>query len=78
MRLSAETRHPVRLTINGRSAQAQAEPRMLLSDFLPTRKFAELTSLTMAGALVGDLLLLPACLVLFWKPARIGRKPAAM
>ncbi len=34
MRLSADARHTVRLTINGRSAEGQAEPRMLLSDFL--------------------------------------------
>jgi len=31
------------------------------------RRFAELTGVTMLGALVGDLLLLPACLMLFWK-----------
>ena len=35
------------------------------SDFLPTRRFAELTSVTMAAALLGDLCLLPACLALF-------------
>lgn len=40
---------------------------LLLSDFVPTRRFAELTSVTMIGALIGVLLLLPACLVLFWK-----------
>jgi predicted RND superfamily exporter protein len=40
---------------------------LLLSDFVPTRRFAELTSVTMIGALVGDLMILPACLVLFWK-----------
>ena len=40
---------------------------LLLSDFVPTRRFAELTSVTMIGALIGILLLLPACLVLFWK-----------
>lgn len=40
---------------------------LLLSDFVPTRRFAELVSVTMLGALVGDLLLLPACLVLFWR-----------
>jgi hypothetical protein len=39
---------------------------LLLSDFVPTRRFAELTSITMIGALVGDLFLLPACLLLFW------------
>lgn len=40
---------------------------LLLSDFVPTRRFAELTIVTMATAVFGDLLLLPACLVLFWK-----------
>lgn len=40
---------------------------LLLSEFVPTRRFAELTSVTMIGALIGDLLLLPACLVLFWQ-----------
>ena len=43
---------------------------LLASAFVPTRRFAELTGITMAGALVGDLLLLPACLVLFWKDRR--------
>jgi len=38
---------------------------LLLSDFVPTRRFAELTSVTMIGALIGDLVLLPACLLLF-------------
>jgi 2-furoyl-CoA dehydrogenase 2Fe-2S iron sulfur subunit len=33
-RLSADKRHPVRLTVNGRILEAQAEPRLLLSDFL--------------------------------------------
>ena len=48
---------------------------LLLSDFVPTRRFAELTSFTMAGALVGDLLLLPALLVVFWKSGtRTGRR----
>ena len=40
---------------------------LLLSRFVPTRRFAELTAVTMAAALLGDLLLLPACLVLFEK-----------
>lgn len=40
---------------------------LLFSDFVPTRRFAELTSVTIAGNLLGVLLLLPACLVLFWK-----------
>jgi predicted RND superfamily exporter protein len=43
---------------------------LLFSDFVPTRRFAELTSVTMIGALVGDLLLLPACLMLFRKHAK--------
>jgi 2-furoyl-CoA dehydrogenase 2Fe-2S iron sulfur subunit len=33
-RLSAEQRHRVRMTVNGRKVEADAEPRMLLSDFL--------------------------------------------
>ncbi len=40
---------------------------LLWSDFVPTRRFAELTSVTILGNLLGVLLLLPACLVLFWK-----------
>lgn len=43
---------------------------LLLSDFMPSRRFAELTNVTMAGALIGDLFLLPACLVLFSKRPR--------
>ena len=33
-RLSAAHRHKVRLTLNGRAVEAEAEPRLLLSDFL--------------------------------------------
>jgi 2-furoyl-CoA dehydrogenase 2Fe-2S iron sulfur subunit len=33
-RLSADRRHPVRFTLNGRAVVAEAEPRMLLTDFL--------------------------------------------
>jgi 2-furoyl-CoA dehydrogenase 2Fe-2S iron sulfur subunit len=33
-RLSADRRHPVRFTLNGRAVAAEAEPRMLLTDFL--------------------------------------------
>jgi 2-furoyl-CoA dehydrogenase 2Fe-2S iron sulfur subunit len=33
-RLSAERRHPVRFTLNGRAVEGEAEPRMLLTDFL--------------------------------------------
>lgn len=40
---------------------------LLVSDFVPTRRFAELTGVTMAAALLGDLLVLPAMITLFWK-----------
>jgi 2-furoyl-CoA dehydrogenase 2Fe-2S iron sulfur subunit len=33
-RLSADARHVVRFTLNGRPVQGEAEPRMLLTDFL--------------------------------------------
>jgi len=33
-RLTADTRHRVRFELNGRSVEADAEPRMLLTDFL--------------------------------------------
>ena len=33
-RLSADKRHRVRITVNGRAYEAEAEPRMLLTDFL--------------------------------------------
>jgi carbon-monoxide dehydrogenase small subunit len=33
-RLSADARHTVRLTVNGRTQEGEAEPRMLLTDFL--------------------------------------------
>lgn len=33
-RLSADQRHTVRFTLNGQTIEAQAEPRMLLTDFL--------------------------------------------
>jgi predicted RND superfamily exporter protein len=39
---------------------------LLLSAFVPTRRFAELSAVTMISALLGDLLLLPASLKLFW------------
>ena len=32
--LNAEQRHPVRFTLNGRAVEAEAEPRMLLTDFI--------------------------------------------
>jgi len=49
---------------------------LFLSDFVPTRRFAELGSITMASALIGDLLLLPACLILYDR-FRKGRRVAA-
>ena len=33
-RLKADARHPVRFTLNGKAVEAEAEPRMPLSDFL--------------------------------------------
>ena len=33
-RLSAEKRHPVKFTLNGKSVQDEASPRLLLTDFL--------------------------------------------
>src|SRR5437764_212816 len=36
-RLSADARHPIRLEINGRPYEGEAEPRMLLTDFLRYR-----------------------------------------
>ena len=33
-RLNADSRHRVRVTLNGRAVEAEAEPRMLLTDFL--------------------------------------------
>ena len=38
---------------------------LVFSDFVPTRRFAELTAITMCAALPGDVILLPALLVLF-------------
>jgi predicted RND superfamily exporter protein len=37
---------------------------LLVSQFVPTRRFAELMIVTLGGAMVGDMLVLPACLVL--------------
>ena len=34
MRLNADARHAIRLEVNGRAVEAEAEPRMLLTDFL--------------------------------------------
>jgi hypothetical protein len=38
---------------------------LVFSDFVPTRRFAELTAITMCAALPGDVILLPALLKLF-------------
>lgn len=38
---------------------------LIFSDFVPTRRFAELTAITMCAALPGDILLLPALLLQF-------------
>ena len=38
---------------------------LVFSDFVPTRRFAELTAITMCSALPGDVILLPALLNLF-------------
>jgi predicted RND superfamily exporter protein len=40
---------------------------LMASHFVPTRRFAELTAVTIIGNLLGVLLLLPACLVLAWR-----------
>ncbi len=40
---------------------------LLWSDFVPTRRFAELVCVTLGAALLGDLVLLPAALAAFWK-----------
>src|SRR5262249_24185123 len=45
-RLSANVRHRIRLELNGRVVEAEAEPRMLLTDFLRDR-------LAMTGTHVG-------------------------
>jgi predicted RND superfamily exporter protein len=48
------------------------------SQFVPTRRFAELTSVLMGSALLGDLFLLPACLQVFRARAgaKAGTRPA--
>ena len=40
---------------------------LVFSEFVPTRRFAELTAVTMCSALPGDILLLPALLSVFGK-----------
>ena len=37
MRLNADARHTIRIEVNGRGVEAEAEPRMLLTDFLRHR-----------------------------------------
>jgi uncharacterized protein len=44
---------------------------LLLSDFVPTRRFAELTIVTLSGALIGALFLLPPCVALLWKRPKL-------
>lgn len=57
---------------------------ILLSSFVPVRLFAELTAVTIAGCIVGDLVLLPALLKLFWRrpkniaPVDASRSSAAV
>jgi hypothetical protein len=46
---------------------------LLFSDFLPTRRFAELSIVTLTGALVGALFLLPACVAVLWKRPKHSR-----
>lgn len=43
---------------------------LIFSDFVPTRRFAELTAVTMCSALPGDVILLPALLQLFSRSYR--------
>ena len=48
---------------------------LLWSDFVPTRRFAELICVTLAAALIGDLVLLPAALAVFWRRTRTASAP---
>jgi len=47
---------------------------LIFSDFVPTRRFAELTAVTMCSALPGDVILLPAMLKLFGGARRRRRE----
>ena len=47
---------------------------LVYSDFVPTRRFAELTAITMCSALPGDIILLPALLMLFGKKTTKQKK----
>jgi predicted RND superfamily exporter protein len=50
---------------------------LLFSDFLPTRRFSELSIVTLTGALVGALFLLPACVAVLWKrPSKSHLEPS--
>jgi predicted RND superfamily exporter protein len=52
---------------------------LLFSEFVPTRRVAELIGVSMCAALIGDLFLLPACLVLFWKkPKNADASPSVV
>jgi predicted RND superfamily exporter protein len=51
---------------------------MMFSSFVPTRRMAELVSISLVAALVGDLLLLPACLALFWKQRSSGNEQSVV
>jgi predicted RND superfamily exporter protein len=51
---------------------------LLFSDFLPTRRFAELSIVTLTGALIGALFLLPACAAVLWeRPKKPGLEPSS-
>lgn len=45
---------------------------LIFSDFVPTRRFAELTAVTMCVALPGDVILLPALLTMFAGKQTVG------
>jgi 2-furoyl-CoA dehydrogenase 2Fe-2S iron sulfur subunit len=70
IRLKADTRHCVRFTLNGKAVEAEAEPRMLLSDFLRHKLAATGTHVGcehgVCGActIVVDSILTRACLTL--------------
>ncbi|QDT16484.1 efflux RND transporter permease subunit [Alienimonas californiensis] len=49
---------------------------LLWSEFVPTRRFAELTCVTLAAALLGDLVLLPAALAAFWRSDQPAAPPS--
>ena len=69
-RLQAEGRHQIRFTLNGKKTEAEAEPRMLLTDFLRQRIGATGTHVGCEHGVCGactvtvDGLLTRACLTL--------------